>query len=232
MTVNNQFYIDCRQSGKTTKLVNEFIDSVQEGKEVFFFCSNRAMCDNVKRLVQSKLDGSQRSLGRFDVVNMNRWIRTPTHDLLLRQPHVKDEESHRVFVDEYFFFTEEQKKLLHSMFTGCLRKAEWVVRTTSNKFYRRDVLDLVKHVKEHKFPLSKVLPFISDEDMEAINEMNYLLISEPSFRIIARQLEMEKHMSRDQFEIEMLGRFLRNKDEFGEDEKIQNYEDEEEFLKD
>lgn len=206
----NKFYIDCRQSGKTTKLIDEFIECVSAGYEVFFFCANRQMCDNVKREVQKRLTTEMRSLGRFDVVNLNRWIRTPTHELLLRQPTVREGETFKVFVDEYFFFQTQQLQFLHSMYTGSLRKAEWVIRTTANKFYRRDILDLVKSLKEFNFPLGKIIPFISDEDMELIKEMNWLLISEPNMQIIARQLEMEKQLSQEQFELEMLGRFLKN----------------------
>ena len=212
----NEFYIDCRQSGKTTKLVDQFIEAVSAGHDVYFFCANRFMCDNVKRMVQQKITKEMRSVGRFDIVNINHWIRTPNEDLYqrLQRNRSKYENETHVFVDEYFFYGTEKLKVLYKLYREPLRKANWVIRSTSNKFYRKDILELVRTVKEYGFPLGKLLPFINDEDMALIDEMSYLLLSEPGFKIIARQVEMEKNLTKEQFEIEMLGRFVRNKEDF------------------
>jgi hypothetical protein len=204
----NKFYIDSRQAGKTTKIVKAFCEKLlfPNGSNSIVFCQNNQIRKHFIDIVLREIHPHTANKKLIE-----KCVLVPAQELLFRLDRKGEDTT--VYVDEYLFFRDRDKKLLYQLFHGPLSDCEWVIRTTSNKMYRKDILGLVNKIKTDAGHQARSLcytvgNFLSDEDKRDFDELEGLLLSEPSFTIEAGRAPTEREMSREEFELQMLGRFL------------------------
>lgn len=197
----NKIHIEARQTGKTTKLAEEFVRCWGKSGELpLVFCANRQMAHNFIDRVMSLTPSMQWSKHELE-----KFISPARNSMINDMP---DMANRTVLVDEYLFMRPEEQRVLMALYQQQLRNCKWTIRTTSNKLYRRDIIAMVEHLKGRMIGSHIVTPFMTPINVGDIEEIEKLLLSEPSFKIENRDWQWKAALSPEQYELEVLGKFL------------------------
>ena len=186
----NTLYIQPRQSGKTTDLIESF---------------NCRVVNNL--LIVNSLHMKHNMLSNFFDNRFESQILTVPQVCDPRRWRGIEFDVKRIFVDEYLFFSEHDKKELYTFYQKCRKHCvQWEIRTTSNMLYNRNLLDLaneIKHAPNPEIILDKLQLDVKNE-IERYYWYNFL--TEPDFNIIR---ESKNNLKLDQYRLEILGELLK-----------------------
>lgn len=201
--------IQRRQSGKTTELINTWIDLAVRGKEVFVISSSVNMTHHLARTFKIKCE----EIGYRPLQHSEIYLHVGV-DVEQIEEKIRGRcrlEDVTILVDEYLFFKPKNKKILADW--SLHRKCEIIAWTTADKKYSRDEVIAISGIKylkingDTRYSKSIENLMLRAISPQMFDSLYFNLITCPNCRKIIEELAPNTYgMSKDTFEREILGK--------------------------
>ncbi len=199
----NKFYIQPRQTGKTTSLVRSMMKFT-------------GGCALIVKNHRERLRISDDLIACYSKDYMiNKAILIP-NDLPRLSNNIDLVSGYKkYFVDEYLFFDHQQRKMLSEFYRSTYNANEnigWEIRTTSDRLYNPQLMELTRNIKHAPEPFY-ILRSINKLERRQISERYWdNFLTEPTFKV-QRLLSFKTPLvSKEAFDTEIMGEYLLSTD--------------------
>lgn len=190
MPFEGHIYIQPRQSGKTTMLINDIIDDENSCLIVRDNQTKIYIKDQVRRSVNFDK--------KIYTDIMTRVIQINIIDPLT----VKIRSYDTIYIDDYFFFSQEYKKRV-SMLLEVTRPKRVIVRSTSDRKYPQQLVKWMRGIRYIGLPIYTLDKKWTEQ--EDVTELWNNILTDPCFEIHTWHADHKKHLNKEDFEVQIMG---------------------------
>lgn len=187
-----QICIRPRCSGKTTILIDKFVDSFFKGNLSFFVTPLRR--DYIYERIKEKY-GNTLSLNKTEF--MERIINPKDANFFLTGKRIK---KLNFFVDEFLLFKKDMHDLYRHVnnYTAIsCEEVNWLCYSTSDMLYNKTMINLVRYCKKENIPYN----YINNEKMpNLLVDYHYNILTEPGFSISTINSRVSEYLTKTQIE--------------------------------
>jgi hypothetical protein len=184
-----RIYIQPRQSGKTSFLINEFCNSPKSERPILLFANNN-MVDNAIRNF------------KIGSISHKNKFQTPANLSNLRHGESKFD---TVYIDEYLFMSVDAQREIYEHCVKNPNVKTIVSWTTSNKLYDLDILNSFKNWKSIHPKFFREFDIGVKPMTPEFSALYHSLLTEPSCEVIQVKPAARMSLTDEQYKTEYLG---------------------------
>ena len=191
------FEILPRQTGKTQSLVMKASSLLDEGYSVAFIVLNMGMKKHI-------MDIYREEPGSHVIFTVEEYLR------YINQIGVRTKSFDYTLIDEYLILCDSQQKELY-YYAPIYTKKTVYIKTTSNKLYDKNMVDLIKGwktlvTKHEELILASKIEFIDTKEAE---HLLYNFLTDPKTQVITVYNDFKEMYTKEQYDLCVMGKIFK-----------------------
>lgn len=195
------FFVNPRQTGKTTWLINEATNKAFFGKKVMIITLNYPM----NRIVHEKIINSGIPKSKLSTIMDN--IEVLSVERFFQKKYMNLKNYEKIYIDEYLYFKKEKQMALYQDINLFASDVDIEIRTSPSEKIDRSLFELVKCIKENKINVNYNI--FTDDIRDEIIYLYYNFLTDVNIDLIVKYDEFRVMVSPEEFDTEYLGKLFK-----------------------